>query len=443
MLKRLIIVIVIIAMLLIVIGGCQSPDVTSTPLSPNGETGGKTITLSLWAFQTFSAEMDQRVVDQIEKFSSETGVNVVTQIVPETTFNSKFTASLEANALPDILQIRTDTVMLTAPNYPFLEISEIRKSIEKDTGRSWIDSMFMVVDDKSYILPFTSSSQPAIYRTDVWTNGMPDTWDGVVEEARRVSRPDEGLYSLGIGCGPTDNDGETALRVWIWGEGGALFDEDGNPDPVQPGTIKVVQTYVDLYKEGVVPESATTWDAGGNNNSYLLEESSLHYNPFTVVNAMRKDDGYKDLLSNTSAAALPKGSKDYFTSAAGEPSGWAINKNCENVNEAQKLLTTLFEKEWYNSFVEASAPLVVPLFEDSSEIELFQTDEFCKVLVENTKGKVGWFGYPCNTVEGRKNGALVYSNYLLCKSITRIIQEEISVEEGLEILKQEMIDLIG
>lgn len=60
-----------------------------------------------------------------------------------------------------------------------------------------------------------------------------------------------------------------------------------------------------------------------------------------------------------------------------------------------------------------------------------------------SKGQSGWFGYPCETIEGRKSGALVFNNYLLCKAVTRIIQENLDVKTGLELLKKDMENLLN
>ena len=443
-------------MLLSVFAGCAAPaaedaaptaaDTASTTAATNDEDtpATKDYTLRVWTFQTFSNETDQRIIDQIQKFSQESGINVVLETVPETTFTSKFTAALEAGALPDILGIRPDHINLTYPNVPFLDMTDILPQIEETVGRKFVETYVncLSTDGKNFAMPFNISGQPGIYRTDVWTNGVPDTWDEVVEEAKRVTRPDEGLYALGIGCGPTDNDGEDQLRKWIWSEGGRLFDEQGNPDPVNEGTIKVVQAYVDLYRAGAIPESATTWDAGGNNNSMLLEESALIYNPFTVVNAMKGNEQYSDLLTKVDATNTPAGSAGRFTSV-GQAAGFAINKDCQHVEDAISLLSYLCEKDWYDEFVSLSAPLNAPIFEDAEELELWKTDPYCRVMIELGKGQAGWYGYPCATVEGKKNGALVFNNYLLGKAITRIIQEDLTVEAGLEQLKVDMETLIG
>jgi multiple sugar transport system substrate-binding protein len=455
MLKRVLATLLALVMIISLFAGCKSEKSTSsedstvtqdTSAAPSVEK--KDFTLKVWTFQTFSNETDQRVINQIQKFSQNSGVNVVVETVPETTYTPKFTASLEAGALPDVMCMRPDHINITYPNIPFLDLSQIYKEIEQTTGRKFIESYIkhLSAEGKVYAIPFFTSGQPGVYRTDLFKKAgydkLPETWDEIAEAAIKVSDPEAGIYGLGIGCGPTDNDGETALRFWIWSEGGALFDENGNPDPVQPGTIKVIQKYVDLYKTGAIPKAATTWDAGGNNNSYMLRESALVYNPFTVINAMKNNPDYTDLYENTGAATLPKGSAGHFTSMY-TTGGFAINAKCQHVDAAQELLTFLCEKEWYNEFVALSAPLNPPVFEDAAGIEPWSTDKYCKIMVELSRGDSGWFGYPCESIEAKKAGALVFNNYLLGKAVTRIIQEDLDVETGLELLKKDMEDLLN
>ncbi|HHW30390.1 MAG TPA: extracellular solute-binding protein [Clostridiaceae bacterium] len=455
MFKKALIVLLVLAMVVSMFAGCQKSETPTTKEQTASQDSNATttvekkdFTLKVWTFQTFSNETDQRVIDQIQKFSQTSGVNVVVETVPETTYTPKFTASLEAGALPDVMCMRPDHINITYPNIPFLDITQIYREIEKNTGRKFIEGYVehLTAEGKVYAIPFFTSGQPGVYRTDLFKKAgydkLPETWDEICEAALKVSDPSNGIYGLGIGCGPTDNDGETALRLWIWSEGGALFDKDGNPDPVQPGTIKVVQKYVELYKAGAVPKAATTWDAGGNNNSYLLRESALIFNPFTVVNAMKGNKDYEDLLENTGATTLPKGSVGHFTKMF-TTGGFAINAKCKHVDAAQQLLEFLCEKEWYNSFVALSAPLNPPVFEDAAEIEPWSTDPYCKIMIDMSLGQSGWFGYPCDTIEARKAGALVFNNYLLGKAITRIIQENLDVEEGLKLLKKDMEDLLN
>ena len=63
----------------------------------------------------------------------------------------------------------------------------------------------------------------------------------------------------------------------MWNEGGYLFDEDGNVAADDKVTA-VFDKYAELYDDKVIPQDATTWDAGGNNGSYLAGRTAFCFN---------------------------------------------------------------------------------------------------------------------------------------------------------------------
>ena len=106
---------------------------------------------------------------------------------------------------------------------------------------------------------------------------MPTTWDEVFKDAEKVSDPDNDFYGLAIGCGENDDDDENTIRQYMWNEGGYLFDEDGNVAADDKVTA-VFDKYAELYDDKVIPQDATTWDAGGNNGSYLAGRTAFCFN---------------------------------------------------------------------------------------------------------------------------------------------------------------------
>lgn len=112
-----------------------------------------------------------------------------------------------------------------------------------------------------------------------------------------------------MGCGENDDDDENTIRQYMWNEGGYLFNEDGEIVADDKVTA-VFDKYAELYKDKVIPQDATTWDAGGNNGSYLAGRTAICFNAPTLYNALVSDEQYKELLDNTVVLAPPAGNEN-------------------------------------------------------------------------------------------------------------------------------------
>ena len=135
----------------------------------------------------------------------------------------------------------------------------------------------------------------------------PETWDDVFEVAEKVADPDNGIYGLGIGGGPTDEDCENTFRTLLWNYGAYLFNEEGGSAVPNEKTKAMIEKYADLYNKEIIPPSATTWDPGGNNTTYLMGESAIVFNAPTLYNALKADEAYKEIFENTVALNMPDG----------------------------------------------------------------------------------------------------------------------------------------
>ena len=102
-----------------------------------------------------------------------------------------------------------------------MDVTELVDEINEK--RPYFDSVYegAKYGGVNYFVPFTSSTCLMFVRTDMLeAKGItkyPETWDEVFEVAEKVADPDNGIYGLGIGCGPTDEDCENTyapLELW-------------------------------------------------------------------------------------------------------------------------------------------------------------------------------------------------------------------------------------
>ena len=286
--------------------------------------------LTVWVEKVFSDDANTAMQERLDAFAEESGIKVKYEFIGATDFMTKLNAAIEAGSnVPDITTSAVTKVVNYYPNIPYKDVSDIVNNINEE--RPYFEAVYegTKIDGKHYFVPMTSSSTMMFVRKDKLEEKgiteLPKTWDEVFEVAEQISDPDNGFYGLGIGCGPTDEDGENMFRMINWDQGGYIFDKDGNITLDNDVTKSLLTKYKEMYDGGVIPKAASTWDPGGNNSAYLMGECGIVFNAPTLYNALRSDEANKELFENTEMVSLPAGSDNDTT--MGFATGFAIMGN--------------------------------------------------------------------------------------------------------------------
>ena len=266
----------------------KSTDTSKVEETSSGDTqaasadSGNKKTITVWVEKIFSDDANTKMEERLKEYGKEKNVTVNCEMVAATDFVTKLNAAIEAGqSVPDIISADTTKVLNYYPNIPCNDVTDLVDQIDEE--RPYLQASYegTKIDDKYYYVPFYSSSTLMFVRKDKLEEAgiteMPTTWDEVFKDAEKVSDPDNDFYGLAIGCGENDDDDENTIRQYMWNEGGYLFDEDGNVAADDKVTA-VFDKYAELYDDKVIPQDATTWDAGGNNGSYLAGRTAFCFN---------------------------------------------------------------------------------------------------------------------------------------------------------------------
>lgn len=374
--------------------------------------------ITVWVEQIFSDAANEKMEERLKQYGEEKGVTVNVEMIGATDFITKLNAAIEAGkGVPDIISADTTKILNYYPNIPCKDVTDLVKSINEE--RPFLEASYeatQIGDGTWYYVPFKSSSNIMYVRKDKLEEAgiteMPTTWDEVFEVAAAVTDPDNDFYGLAWGCGENDDDDENTLRQYMWNEGGYLFDDDGNI-VADEKVESVFEKYAELYSAGVIPPDATTWDAGGNNTSYLQGRTAICFNAPTLYNAMATDEQYSELLENTVVMTPPAGSdNDIYMHFNG---GFAIMNTCEDDELASDVISYLLDKDWYDSFIDEIAPVYAPVFADSKESDTW-TSGANAVVLEYVEKAFGYYGYPVSTLEGRTVASKHYFTYPFVKA---------------------------
>ena len=387
----------------------------------------------VWVEKSFSDDANMLMEERIKQFTLDTDISVKYEFINALDLMTKLNAAIEAGSAPDIVSANLYKVLSYGDNNPFLDVTSWIEDVNET--RPMFDSLVngTKIMGKNYFVPFYNSSTLLFLRKDIFDkNGVaiPKTWDELLEAAKHVSDPENGIYGFGMGSGPTDEDGENTFRMINWSNGGALIAEDGsisaNKNPV---TAELLAKYKELYDAGAIPPAATTWGPSGNNKSYLIGESAMVFNAPTLYNAMANDPNYADLLANTLILPPPDGRVS--NTVLGLASGWGVTKTTSNQDEAKEFISYMMETEWYNEYMQLVAPVFVPVFQDARENPVYASG-VNKAAIDYAENATGYYGYPTQTLEGMVLGSKHYFQFPVCKMLNNTVIKGMSPQQVLE-----------
>jgi ABC-type glycerol-3-phosphate transport system substrate-binding protein len=129
--------------------------------------------------------------------------------------------------------------------------------------------------------------------------------------------------------------------------------------------------------------------------------------------------------------ALPKGKAGRFT--AGISNNLAIFKDAKNMELAKELLKFLLEIDWYEAWINAGAPLALPVYQKLAETDLWQ-DPYNKAFFDSV-ATFEFLGYKgAYTPQAGK----IYNLRLINTMFENIIVKEVSAEEAIANFAEEV-----
>ena len=445
--KRLVSILLMVA-LLVSLSACgggkdnagQTGENTGGSNTSQGESKTQGKQLTVWLEKVFSDDANAELQKRVQQFADESGIDVKFELLAATDFVPKLNAAIEAGTnVPDVTLTSgaITRVLNYYPNIPNLDVTGLVDEIH--ANRPYFESIRegSKIEGVNYFVPFYSSSTLMFIRKDkLEEKGItkyPTTWEEVFEVAEAVSDPKNGFYGLGIGCGPTDEDCENTFRMIMWNNGAYVFNEDGTAAINSEKAKELIKKYAEMYGKEIIPPSASTWDPGGNNSTYLMGESAIVFNAPTLYNALKGDEAYKEILENTVALAPPAGTDNSVVMEF--ISGFAIMNTCKDVESAESFIKYMLDAEWYDEYFKITAPVFAPIFQDVENDE-FWAEGINQQVVNYAKNASGYYGYPVKSIEGRVTAAKHYFTYPVAELLNSVVTGTKTVDEAVEKWKQ-------
>ncbi|MEZ4636056.1 MAG: extracellular solute-binding protein [Caldilineaceae bacterium] len=426
-------------LVLALVAACQAPAPAapaSESAAPAEDTGSAAEESSLpaaegtftyWGGLIFSEAANQMLVDRIEQWGEERGVDVDVVMINQNETVQRVSAAIEAGTMPDALDVGRSFMDLLALQGQLEPMDELYAEIGAEIG--WLPAADLAtnpdrVEGHRWGIPFSLGGNVLYRRADVLEpvgfTEAPDTWLELTEMARAANNPPE-VYGMGFALSNV-GDANTTTTTILQSFGGRIADDEGvNCTLDSPETRAYLEWITGAYAEGLFPPGVTTWDGAGDNVAYQSGNAAFIFNPGSVFLYMRDND--PELGDATRYSALPAG--PVLRISPVDANVRVIPTSSNNKELARDLLKYLadpeFMKEYYYNAIygpAAEAYQDAPIFTESPVHE--------GLLDLALNGTFGAYPDVDNPAFAEYN-----TNFLTPRMVQRVVVDGISIDEAI------------
>jgi multiple sugar transport system substrate-binding protein len=304
-----------------------------------------------WLNQGFIPQEDAAMQKVCEDYMKASGNKLEYSIMPFTAMNQKMISALTSGDVPDLFFADAPSSILpqNAWDDKIVDVSDVVKPYESQLSETAkLCSTFYNKADKKrsyYLCPIKQGATPfhvwgdLVEKAGLKMSEVPDKWDGVWTYLKQAQAPLRAkgmrkIYACGLQIttvGP--NDGNNLFVHFLIANGGeGIVTSDGklhtNDPMIREAAIKSVEFMTNLYKEGVVPPEALSWNDADDNNGFheklfmmdfdgtlstelaMIKDKKAFYEDMKTIAPKLKNDGTPMKTQvNAGGGFIPKGAK--------------------------------------------------------------------------------------------------------------------------------------
>lgn len=313
-----------LAVLVLLVAACAAP--AAAPSGGEGDTAapaeegaseepaadaGDDGVFTYWGGLIFSDAANQMLVDRINQWGEERGVETDVVMINQNETVQRVSAAIEAGTLPDALDMGRGFMLLLSQSGQLEPLDDLYEEIGAEVG-GWLPLADEATNPDRYGghrygIPFSLGGNVLYRRADVLEpagfDAAPDTWVELSEMAAAAQNPPE-TYGMGFALSNVGDGNLTTAMLQSWG--GRVANDDGTECTLDsPETREFLEWITTAFADGLFPPGATTWDGAGDNVAYQSGNAIFIANPGSVYLYMRDND--PELGDGTKYSALPAG----------------------------------------------------------------------------------------------------------------------------------------
>ena len=284
-------------------------------------------------------------------YMKESGNKLDYSIMPFTAMNQKMVSALTSGDVPDLFFADAPSSILpqNAWDDKMIDVSDVVKPYESQLSETAkLCSTFYNKATKArsyYLCPIKQGATPfhiwsdLVEKAGMKMSDIPKKWDDIWTWGKKAQAPLRAkgmrkMYALGLQIttvGPNDGN-NLFVHFMIANGGGGIVTSDGKlhtDDPkVREAAIKSVEFMTNLYKEGVVPPEALSWNDADDNNGFheklflmdfdgtlstelamIKDEKAFYHDMVTYAPPQKNDGSPMETQVNAGGGFIPKGAK--------------------------------------------------------------------------------------------------------------------------------------
>jgi multiple sugar transport system substrate-binding protein len=373
--------------------------------------------LTMWGGLIFSDKANRLLVDTVNAWGAKHGVKTEVVMINQNETVQKVSAAVASNAMPDVLDLNLDLLLLLSRQGVFIPLDDLYQSIGKAQG-GWFPSVDAATKTTSVAkgrtgIPFGVSGNLLLRRADLLSKAgfksPPATWQELSQQATSVTGP--GVYGLGLALSNV-NDGNVQLSI-LQSFGGRLADDTGKTVTIKSDATRTYLQWVkDAWDKKAFPPGVATWDGAGDNQAYLSGQTAFIANTGSVGIAAKSQD--PELYASTAYSPLPAGPKGTISPIMLQLR--AIPASSRNAEAAKALIEHLAQPEFMNAYYKAA--IYGPVLNDQAKLEAFTgNDPILPALLDLVKTGTA----PAYPDVYNAAFADAYNNFIVPKMVQRVV----------------------
>lgn len=398
--------------------------------------------MTVWIIRSFAPPADEVLLGHVDKWGKEKGLDLeVVAEIEEPTLNQRLMAAVESKQLPDICEISGGRITLHYPAKVFEDVSALYAEIGKQYG-GWfkVADQTATIDGKQWAIPFSIDSSLMHYRKDILDKKglkIPETWDEYVETMKKAQEPPK-TYGAGIALSKGATDCEGTFKLMMYSFGATWCDQTGQKITINSAETRKFLDFVanTMYKAGIFPPDAMSWDNASNNGAYQNETAITVHNPASIL--VWCLDNKPELGKNTAIAGLPKGPTGKSFNSAGVRVGWAIFNTTPKDKQdlAADWIKWVYQKEQYEPWI--AKAFAAPPVAKYEQMEVWKDPQRAGFLEAAKTGIMG--GYPGPLTPA---SAELDSRVPTISMILRVLVDKWSIDQAVEEAEKVAKDIYG
>lgn len=417
-------------LLSLALAACTPPAAPAGAPAEGGEAMSEDMgTFTYWGGLIFSDEANQMLVDRIEEWGAEKGIDVEVVMINQNETVQRVSAAIEAGTMPDALDMGRNQVLLLSQQEQLQPLDELYDEIGESLG-GWFNAANQATDPEvfggnRYGIVFSLGGNVLYRRADILEplgfTEPPATWEEVADMSRAAQDPPN-YYGMGFALSDVGDANLTQSMLRSWG--GRIADDAGENCIIDsPETRAFLEWITTAWDDGLFPPGVTTYDGAGDNVAYQSGTAIFIANPGSVFLYMRNED--PELGEATKYSGLPGGPVMRISPVGANMRVIPTSTSPEKTELAKDLFKFLAEPEFMNEYYfHAIYGPAAAGYQDAAIFSESAVHEGLKDLAIN--GTHGSFPDVDNAALAEYD-----TNFLTPRMIQRIVVDGLSIDDSI------------